>query len=387
MDRLRSGLLASFIAVGLGTALFAGCSADGGAIGDFAPEPAQSSNPTSPLNPGANLPDPGEEEKDDSGTVTPPKKDGGTTNKDSGTQVPVSIIPDSPCTKVNEVFEEQCGACGKHSAVCLASDPDGGASGGKWSAYSDCTGQTPGGCEPGSELEESCGNCGHRKLVCTKYCSFPNSACLGEPPDSCPAGSIAFVSAGCPANQYRLKRCKNDCTYMAVSQSCSAPPTTFDIAPTVGSVSNTIAILDSSKVQKKLSFSTCPSGSLATQETPYAYVQVRNPLPKAATVSIYNTVAPNGVAFETILAAYAGSTVPTTETARKACEVGVATYGNTQLTGDAKFASLDGTRKVTIPANGTVTIYVGAEKAFSSQAPAESTGPVSVVAKTEAIAP
>jgi hypothetical protein len=120
MDRLRSGLLASFIAVGLGTALFAGCSADGGAIGDFTPEPAQTSNPTNPLNPGPKLPDPGEEEKDDSGTVTPPKKDGGTTQKDSGTPVIPSIIPDSACTKVNEVFEEQCGASASRTMLMAA---------------------------------------------------------------------------------------------------------------------------------------------------------------------------------------------------------------------------------------------------------------------------
>jgi len=388
MDRLRSGLLASVIAVSLGTALFAGCTADGGAIGEYTPEPAKTSDPTTPLNPGGGDDTDPEQETDGGGTT--PKKDAGA-NKDSGVVTPPpTIVPNTPCTKLNEVFEEQCGACGKHSAICLADNPDAGAaSTGKWSGWSSCDGQVAGGCEPGTEVEESCGNCGKRKLKCSKYCAFDNPVCAGQPTDSCPPGSVAFVSAGCGTATYRQKTCKADCTYNPVSQTCNAPPVTFSIAPTVGGVSSTIAILESSKVMKKLS-GTCGANSttVSTIETPYTYIQVTNSLPKAATVSIYNSqVLPGGPIIDTILAAYQGNVSPTADAARKACDQGIGNFGTAALVVDTKFASLDGTKKVTIPAGGTVSIYVAANAAFSSATPNDTTGPVMLNAKTEAIAP
>jgi hypothetical protein len=131
---------------------------------------------------------------------------------------------------------------------------------------------------------------------------------------------------------------------------------------------------------------TCPNALVsATLTTPYVYIQVTNPLAKAAKVSIYNSIAPNGVVVDTTLAAYAGAVAPTAEAARKACDKGTNSYGTTALTGDSKFASLDGARAVTIPANSTVTVYVAADKAYDAAKPAESTGPVKLTVRTESL--
>jgi hypothetical protein len=62
-------------------------------------------------------------------------------------------------------------------------------------------------------------------------------------------------------------------------------------------------------------------------------------------------------------------------------------YGESSLTGDSKFASLDGTRMVTIPAGETVSVYVGADQEFDASRPSDSTGPVKLTVRTEALAP
>jgi hypothetical protein len=70
---------------------------------------------------------------------------------------------------------------------------------------------------------------------------------------------------------------------------------------------------------------------------------------------------------------------------RKACVKGVNDFGNDALTGDTSFASLDDVDAVTIPANGTVTIYNAAQDKYVAANPKDSTGPVKLVVRTEKI--
>ena len=104
-------------------------------------------------------------------------------------------------------------------------------------------------------------------------------------------------------------------------------------------------------------------------------------------MSIFNSRAPDGVVLDTVLASYASPAGPASDTERKACDKGVASFGTTALTGDSRFASLDGSKKVTIPSGATISVYVAAEKAFNPAQPGRSTGPVKLSVKTEALAP
>ena len=375
MGRLGSGLMATAIVCVLGTITFAGCTADG-TTGELpATEPATN-------EPGVMVPEGSSNEGEEEEESKPGggKKDGGKTDagKDAGPPPPE---PGDSCSDLNKIVEKKCGACGKQSTVCLEGD----AGTGYWSAYGACTGELAGGCIPGETVTEDCGNCGTRTRVCSAYCVLSSPVCTGEPADSCPPGSVDLTAAGCStANTFRARSCKADCSYNPFG-SCAAPPTSVNVAPTVGSVSSTVAILSSSPAMAKMT-GTCPNPTLSTTiSTPYTYIQVKNPHAKAATVSIFNSLAPGGDVLETILAAYQGAALPTTEAARKACDKGVSITGTTSLTGNAKFASLDNTRKVTIPAGGTVSVYVAAERAYDATKPADTTGPVKLSVKTESL--
>ena len=375
MGRLGSGLMATAIVCALVTVTFAGCTADG-TTGEV-PETEPATN-----EPGAVLPGSSgdEDEPDEPVGDAGKKKDGGKSDagKDAGPPPPE---PGDPCTDLNKIVEKKCGACGKQSTVCLAGD----AGTGYWSAYGACSGELVGGCIPGETVTEDCGNCGTRVRTCSAYCVLSSPTCTGQPADSCPPGSIDLTAAGCSApNTFRARTCKADCSYNPFGD-CAAPPTSVNVAPTVGSVSSTVAVLSSSQTMAKMT-GTCPNPTLSTTiSTPYTYIQVKNPLAKAATVSIYNSLAPGGDVLETILAAYQGAVAPTAEAARKACDKGVSISGTTALTGNTKFASLDNTRKVTIPAGGTVSVYVAAERAYDATKPADTTGSVKLSVKTESV--
>ena len=133
----------------------------------------------------------------------------------------------------------------------------------------------------------------------------------------------------------------------------------------------------------RISGTSCPNATFPTTVvSPYVYIQVHNPLAKAATVAIYNSLATGGVAFKTALAAYAGGAGPTTDPARAAC-IKATTYGTTSLTGDVKFASLDGASKgLTIAAGATVSVYVAAYYAYDPTKPSDSTGKVKLNVST-----
>lgn len=102
-------------------------------------------------------------------------------------------------------------------------------------------------------------------------------------------------------------------------------------------------------------------------------------------VSIYNTQATGGIVFKTTLAAYAGATPPADgdDAARKSCLKGTNSSGTAALTGSTSFASLDGTRAVTIAPGDTVTVYLAAQGNYDASNPTLTTGKVNLVVKTE----
>lgn len=362
----RAGMVAFASLVGFGVVV--GCSASGG--GDLVADP-------DPTDPGTEVQLPpssssGDNQVEDSGTGTP-KKDSGT-KTDSGVDAgPPPPVAGTACTTPDVVKKKQCGACGTHSTICL---------GGKWSEYGVCEGEIAGGCIPGTKVTEACGNCGTLTKTCSTYCAFNTPACTGSPAGACTPGGVDLSNAGCAsADTYRSRTCNATCAYSSFTAGCAAPPTTVEVPPTTGTTNSTIAIIEAGDVLPRAT-GTCPTATISTTvSTPYTYMQVHNPLAKSATVAIYNSLASGGVAFKTMLIAYDGATPPSTEAERKAC-IKVKTSGTTALTGDAKFASLDGTTAITIAPGATVTVFVGAYNAYDATKPADSTGKVKLNVQT-----
>lgn len=368
MSGLKRGLASILVAGSLGILAVVGCSAEGssGGIGD-------ETAPTDPVEPPrTSLPASSGGIDSGGGDEAGKPKDGGkeAAPADAGPPAPV---PGTACPTVDEVRQKSCGACGKQAAIC---QPDK-----RWSIYSTCEAELVGGCVPGTTLTDPCGNCGTQTRTCSQFCAFTTGACAGQPAISCAPGSIDLASAGCGVDTFRVRSCQPSCTYNNFGATCGAPPSTIEVGPAPGSVSSTIAILTQGQAMQKIAGG-CPGATLyPTIMASYAYVQVHNPLAKAAVVAIYNSLPAGGVAFKTTLVAYDTLIAPTDDTERRACSK-IATYGTTALTGDVKYASLDGTRAVTIPAGATVSVYVGAYYAFDPLKPADSTGKVKLVAQT-----
>lgn len=264
--------------------------------------------------------------------------------------------PGTPCSVADEIKERRCGACGKQSTICL---------GGKWSDYSACGGELPGGCIPGTTTTEACGNCGTRAKTCNNSCTWSAAACGGQPANACTPGGVELASAGCTtANTFRSRSCTTTCTWNPFTTACTAPPTTIEVPPTPGGVNYTYVVLKSTQTTKRLE-DECPTGLLSTDVTPFAWVQVHNGNAKKAVLTVYNSQAPGGPVFETSLAAY-GATKPATDAARKSCAVGVAEFSEPSTTGDDRFAALEDTYEVPIAAGATIWVYNAAYDAAST---------------------
>jgi hypothetical protein len=371
MNGLTSGLVTLVVSGALGVLTVVGCSADGssGVIEDpFPASPEEGAKLPSTTNTSGGVTAPADAGKKEGGA-----KDGG---KDSGVDAgPPPPVPGTPCTVANEIRTRPCGACGTQEAICQAADN-------KWSTYStECVGETAGGCIPGTTV--ACGKCGIQ--TCSQFCALLGS-CQNEPANACVPGGIELTNAGCPSSDlFKQRSCSSTCSAPNFSDACSPPPTIVEVPPTTDSVNWTIAILSENQTLPRFNTTGCPTPTFATVATPYVYVRVHNPLAKTATVAIYNSVAPGGVPYKTILAAYAGDTAPTDEASRKAC-LKATTYGSQSLTGDSNFASLDGAfKQVTIAAGGTVSVLVEASNAFDPAKPALSTGKVKLNVMTVSV--
>lgn len=372
MSGLRSGFVTVVIAGAVGASAVIGCSAAGssGAIEETTPlETAESGSTLPPSSSSGSLPDDAgkpDAKKDAAKDSAPP---------DAGPPPPV---PDTPCPTVDEVRKKTCGACGNQSTICL--DIAGAKT---WSIYGLCEQELTGGCIPGTVLDEPCGNCGTLKKTCTQYCAYSAAACAGQPANACVPGSVDLQGAGCASGDlFHQRTCSATCTAPSFSVACSPAPTVIEVGPTAGNLTSTIAVLSEAQTLPRISGTSCPAATfLPSTVTPYVYLQVHNPLAKSATVAIYNSLAPGGAPLKTVLASYDGAVAPTDDATRKVC-LKAATYGTTALTGDIKFASLDGTRVITLAPGATASVYLGAYYAFDAAKPADSTGKVKLNVST-----
>lgn len=361
MGLVKSGLVTLAAVGSFGLVSVAGCSADGSA------EDVGGETTTKEPTEGAQLPPP-------SGTDASQPVDSGGGKTDGGPKKDASVDagppppnPGDPCATQDEIRIKKCGACGEQSTICI---------GGKWTDYSACGGELAGGCVPGTVEQEACGNCGTLTKTCTQYCAWQKTTCGGQPANSCTPGGVELSAAGCAADTYRQRSCQTTCVWNGFTTTCSAPPTTIEVPPTAGGTNSTVATLAASQTAPRLG-GLCPNGSLSTTATtPYVYLSVHNGNAKDAVVTLYTSQAPGGAVLKTVLAAYSGAATPSTDAQRKACLKGANSYGDAALTGSTDFASLDGADAVTIPAAGTVRVYVAGETATT-------TGIVKLSARTD----
>lgn len=371
---VRAGLAAALSSCVVVSFVIVGCSAEGG---------TDSFLDQSPQEPeGQQLP---QGSKNDGAVDAPfvqPDSGKAETGVDAGPPAPT---PGSACSTQDEIVQKTCGACGKQATIC---QPNAEAGGLTWSKYSEpCTGETPGGCIPGTQVQEACGMCGTMTRTCNNVCTFPTTTCVGQPTNACIIGGFDFTNAGCSApDTFKRRTCGSNCQYDQFGE-CGPPPTYVKVPVIAQQVNYTIAKLVSTKTIAKLT-GTCGAATpptISTTITPYTYIEVHNDNAKSAVVTIFNSLAPGGTTFKTNLAAYNGVTVPTGAEARKACVKGVDTSGNSSLTGSTMFSSLDGTYAVTIPANGKVLVYVAAHNAYDAANPTASTGLVKVNVRLDSL--
>lgn len=364
----------------LGVMTAIGCGADGSASGDF--DPTTEASPSDPTHVGASLPAKGEELPTSAGSS---KDAGAAQQKDGSTRPGGPPEEGASCATPNEVFKRSCGLCGTQEAMCLVS-----AAGVNFvSAYGSCRGEVADGCKPGSTESAECGDCGTQTRTCNNYCVWTTSSCQNQPQNHCTKGAVELLDTGCPTGQFRTKVCNDSCTWNGASLACSAPPATVLAAPTPGSVNSTLIVLRETQTIGRLFIGMCPGGdsdNISNTLTPYAYVEVKNPNPTPVTVSIYNSQATaTSPILDTIMAAYDGAAIPATLEERRNCLMGVSDMGTSSLTGDSKWASLDGARAITLAPGASVQVYTAAYPAFNTSNPDASTGEIKLNVKTESV--
>ncbi len=336
------------------------------------------------------------------GAVLPPSSGGGSSGvtpasdggKDSGGKPPAKDaapdnappppMPGTTCVVADKIFARECGACGKQEAICLSN-----ASGKlEVSEYSACHDELVGGCTPGSIVDEACGNCGTHKKTCSKYCAWSVSACVGEPLNSCAAGTVAWSTAGCATSgTFRERSCSAACQWSSFASTCSGADFSMNAPAAMGATTSVIVPLTTAYRTKRVTGS-CSGASGATlsptDKHNVAFVRVTNTQAQNVTLSAWNSQAPGGALVNTVLVAYA--TQPTSDEELKACDKGAGDYCPTSTLpcGDSQFGALTGTSAVVVPAGGTRVIAI---TAYDPQGTPGSVteGPILLTLRTDAL--
>jgi hypothetical protein len=172
-----------------------------------------------------------------------------------------------------------------------------------------------------------------------------------------PAGGTAVCSADACGVQCQFG-------YRSTGTSC-VPVTipTLTLVPTAAAKTSGTFTLDATLTTPRVEFNdVCPNATITPTITPYQIVRLQNPSAQSATVSVWTSKAASAAAvdLDTLIAAYAS--FPTTDAARMACTVGVndacASTDPTDCLGQWAGLIKAGNQGVTVPANGSVYIYV-----------------------------
>lgn len=405
---MRTNVILGFSAViplSLATSLFVAC----GASGD-AEEPAESNSPT-PFSADAGvdatvqprerdasidrtIPIDGDGIRDarphDGSSTSPPSDaergeassmidannvDGGV---DSGTieagTVDSGFAPvGTSCLPINATQERVCGRCGVEKRLCFSSG-DGGAS---WLEWGPCLGEKPDAGLPNTTISLPCKMCGTRKLTYDSQCNPTVGFCEPSANAECEVGQGEWVQGlSCTGGLGRYRSCRTDCTWEPYSDCTSyVNANRLVIAPSTNGMSNTVSgtfPFDDGARGKRLinsSDETCPLGTSypSSSMVKFGYVEVVNRTAQTATLSIWNG------GEDTQMAAYAGSTIPTDDAARRACLPGTKATDScptslaAQCNGPAQ-TSTAGITGVKVGPNSSATVYTGMYSTSSSVA-------------------
>jgi hypothetical protein len=172
--------------------------------------------------------------------------------------------------------------------------------------------------------------------------------------DRCMAGVTQSRTEGCAGGVTRPWTCGGTCAWDPPAITCEEASRILTVGDAVGATtSRDFTQLD--ETIKRLTASSVPCSISTISDTHFLYVEVRNPNATPAKVEIgIKSVAGQPVA-DVLVAAYA--TLPdATAAARKTCLTGAELSCNSDL---SYRACLFGTKAPTIPANGSIWIYVG----------------------------
>lgn len=305
----------------------------------------------------------------DSSTVDSSTRDGATEGgSDAGADSGGAPVTGTACTTVGFIYTKKCGLCGTAEAACEADM--------KVGTYGVCTGEVADGCTPGTTRSSACGLCGTKSEICQNNCQWASGSCSGEPAGACSPGAVKYTTAGCTmADTYRKQVCGSTCQFGAPEPPpCKPKDIGFPIGSAVGSV--TSGDFQLSDVGDELpnvvtgspysASKACPL-TLDTATDYYAYVTIKNPNATAAKVDVWLEKTGTSSSFDSLIAVY--PTMPAAG-ARAACvgayndDCDYSTAG-APLTAFTTFSCLFGTSAVSIPAGGSVVLYVGAS-AFAS---------------------
>jgi hypothetical protein len=340
-------------------ATVAACAADGDA-----PDLETTADPPVSTEVGAKLPSPSNPAAGGDGGSAGGLLDSGASGE---TPAPPSAKPGEPCAKIDEIYTRACGACGKQTALCFSED--GGAP--VVSEYSACAGEVPGGCLAGTVEDVPCGNCGTQKKTCDSTCKWFTAACV-QPPGACKEGAVEYTVTGCPTtNTYRHRSCALGCAWSSYS-ACAAPANdvVVDVNPTVSLLSTTSVTLSVAQLDAGIpTGGTCPAATLLAGDFPYAYIEVRNTTGKQARVLVSTSTPAGGRYLNVSLVGYKVPFVPSGEDARKACSNGPS-------------ASLP---NLILEPGTSMLVYVRSWSAHNPSNPAQSTGLINVNVRTDAL--
>ena len=310
--------------------------ADGGRLnGDASTTDARASDPTT---------DDGSAPNDAGGGDATTAPDGADAGNEAGTWLP---IPGASCTTIGEPYERACGQCGKQTASCSPSKIVTG--------FGQCT-EPDDACVPGTaEANTACGFCGTTSRVCNESCEWVAQPCQGEvmAADRCEAGEKKDRSEGCAGGITRPWTCNATCAWGPPSVTCEEASRILTIGSAVGATISRNFTQLGEKI-KRLTASSAPCNVSSLTDSHFIYIEVRNPNAKPAKVDIGVSTVPGQEVPNVLIAAY--STQPSDLAGRKACLTGAELSCNVNL---AYEACLFGTKSPTIPANGSVWVYVG----------------------------
>lgn len=383
MRSMRS--LGSLVVVGGTVALAYGCSAAGNA-------PIGTSDAVDGSTPAANYGNGGDGSGSDASTSGSPKKDAGTRDSGGGGAYDAGTTgkaaEGSPCDLSTALGDpestEACGLCGTQNRACLS--PDGGAAGAVWAAWSPCTGEVSGAnaCDPSKTYTATaCGNCGTMPAVCDPTsCLFESGFDCSEPINACHPTDTKFVlGASCAtAGQGRVYTCGATCSFGSPS-ACEAPPpnpNTVTISSTVGTTVNAVFNLAASSTTPKIVGSSCPT--TLSSSTSFIDIAIVNPTTRTVTVSLWDGPSTSaGTNYDTLMAWYPSPVFPPSD--MTACssasdDCSGSTDCANSSSGSSGWSSLSGSDAASIPAGGTITLYVGMYSTSTS-------GNVKIYAKTE----